>query len=88
MPSVSVSYRNHSFDFFSKSNDWFLYEMQHWAEIGRHFGGQKILVYSCAKNETVSIATSGNFMTPALLNYTSEYVALYGKLHAKKTREL
>ena len=28
-----VSYRNQSFDFHSKSNDWFLYEMQRWTEM-------------------------------------------------------
>ena len=28
-----ISYRNHSFDLASKSNDWFLYEMQHWATL-------------------------------------------------------
>lgn len=27
------SYRNQSFDLLCKSNEWFLYEMQHWAEI-------------------------------------------------------
>ena len=29
-----ISYRNQLFDFLCKSNDWFLYQMQHWAEIG------------------------------------------------------
>ena len=27
-----ISYGNQSFDFHCKSNDWFRYEMQHWAE--------------------------------------------------------
>ena len=30
----SISYRKQSFDLHSKSNNWFLYEMQHWAEVG------------------------------------------------------
>ena len=29
-----ISYRNQSFDLHCKSNDWFLYEMQHWPKIG------------------------------------------------------
>ena len=29
-----ISDRTQSFDFQRKSNDWFLYEMQHWAEMG------------------------------------------------------
>ena len=29
-----ISYRNQLFGFLCKSNDWFLYQMQHWAEIG------------------------------------------------------
>ena len=29
-----VSYRNQSYDLHCKSNDWFLYETQHWAETG------------------------------------------------------
>ena len=28
-----ISSRNQSFDLLCKSNEWFLYEMQHWAEI-------------------------------------------------------
>ena len=28
-----ISYRNQSFDLHCKSNGWFLYEMQHWAEM-------------------------------------------------------
>ena len=28
-----ISYRNQSFDLQSESNDWFLYGMQHWAEM-------------------------------------------------------
>ena len=30
-----ISYGNQSFDLNCKSNDWFLYEMQHWAEMGK-----------------------------------------------------
>ena len=29
-----VSYKNQSVVLFSKTNDWFLYEMQYWAEMG------------------------------------------------------
>ena len=29
-----ISYRNQSFDLLCKSNDLFLYEMQHWADMG------------------------------------------------------
>ena len=29
-----ISYKNQSFDLHYNSNDWFLYEMQHWAEMG------------------------------------------------------
>ena len=29
-----ISYRNQSFDLHSKSNDWCLYEMLHWADMG------------------------------------------------------
>ena len=29
-----ISYRNQSFDLKCKSNNWFLREMQHWAEMG------------------------------------------------------
>ena len=29
-----LSGKNHSIDLLSKSVDWFLYEMQHWAEVG------------------------------------------------------
>ena len=29
-----ISYRNQLLDLQSKSNYWFLYEMQHWAEMG------------------------------------------------------
>ena len=29
-----ISYRNQSLDLLCKLNDWFLYEMQHWAKIG------------------------------------------------------
>ena len=32
--SCCISFRNQSFDLDSKSLDWFLYEMQHWAEMG------------------------------------------------------
>ena len=30
-----MSYRNQSFVLLCKINDWFLYEMQHWAEMDR-----------------------------------------------------
>ena len=30
-----ISYGNQSFDLNCKSNDWFLYEMQHWAEMDK-----------------------------------------------------
>ena len=29
-----IPYRNQSFDLHCKSNDWFLYEIEHWAEMG------------------------------------------------------
>ena len=29
-----ISYRTQLFDLLYKSNDWFLYKMQHWAEMG------------------------------------------------------
>ena len=29
-----IQYRNQSFDFHYKTNDWFLYEMHYWVEIG------------------------------------------------------
>ena len=31
VPTNNIAYRNQSFDIDIKINDWFLYEMQHWA---------------------------------------------------------
>ena len=39
-PKCCISYRN-QFDLQCKSNDWFLFKMQHWAEM--------ILTYVCIK---------------------------------------
>ena len=33
-PQCCIPYRNQSFDLHRKSNDWFLYEIEHWTEMG------------------------------------------------------
>ena len=52
-----ISYRNQSFDLQCKSNDWFLYRTQHWAEMGKksslHFWDwKKGLMVECKKVDT------------------------------------
>ena len=33
---LCIPYRNQTFDLHTKSNVWLLYEMQHWAEMGKN----------------------------------------------------
>ena len=43
--SITFHNRNQSFDFYWKSNNWFLYEIQNWAEMGYKIYGQ-VFCYS------------------------------------------
>ena len=62
-----MSYRNQSFDLQSKANDWFLYEIQNWAEIGYTealFHKLNFLEFKKLQSVTITYKINSVYMNP------------------------
>ena len=46
-----ISYRNQLFNLQCKSDDWFLYEMQHWSENGLNLRNKSLISFIHAKHD-------------------------------------